>query len=151
MASSGSKQEILEESDELVEPDLEEEEEELEDGLAADLDESAGPDSIEDIEDEDEFDDDEDLAPRAKAVKADSEEDEDLEPEDLEADLDAILRDRMAASDDDEDETEGTASLPKGPAPEDIITCPSCFLGVNRSQLDNQEFCPHCGDLLPDA
>jgi Domain of unknown function (DUF4193) len=90
----------------------------------------------------------EEPAPRArKKASGDDEPEEDeevVDPDDVEADLDTILKDRIAAADDeDEDEEEVEAPDPRGPETPDGVTpkkanefvCPGCFLLVNRGQF----------------
>ena len=103
-------------------------------------------------------DDEEEAAaePVARRKKGDdeAEEDEDeFDPDDVEADLDTILKDRIAASEDepdDEDELEqaapGPAETPDGVTPKraNEFMCTGCFLLVNPAQfgrLDNPR-CP---------
>lgn len=104
-----------------------------------------------------EEDDDEPEASRPKARKVDDDEeedDDDEDPDDVEADLDAILRDRLAASEDDDDEEESdgsersTSSAQRSVGQE--VVCQSCFLLVNPSQVtrDPDPRCPHCGELI---
>jgi hypothetical protein len=159
-----------------------EETEELDPGEVDDLD--AVPDDLEadlDVDDEpalddgfsaDEEDDNEDeeaavAAPApAKAGKGDNrkargddeddDEDDDDEDDDVEADLDTILKDRIAAPPDeaeDEDEvvqvetddrTDGTGKIqPRKP---DEFVCQSCFLVKHPSQLADPDnmFCADC-------
>ncbi len=108
-------------------------------------------DSEEDEDDEeDEEDEDED----------DDENENDLEDEeDIEADLDAILKERIAAGDDQEDDdNDDDAVTPRGTAiagesevpigkGENEISCPHCFLLVNNAAIVDNE-CPHCGGPL---
>ncbi len=90
----------------------------------------------------------EEPAPRArKKASGDDEPEEDeevVDPDDVEADLDTILKDRIAAADDeDEDEEEVEVPDPRGPETPDGVTpkkanefvCPGCFLLVNRGQF----------------
>jgi hypothetical protein len=90
----------------------------------------------------------EEPAPRArKKAGGDDEPEEDeevVDPDDVEADLDTILKDRIAAADDeDEDEEEVEAPDVRGPETPDGVTpkkanefvCPGCFLLVNRGQF----------------
>lgn len=80
-------------------------------------------------------------APRARKVATDEDDDEEeQDPDDIEADLEAILRDRMAAMDDEDEEDldEGGlgSEMDVPPAPRsDEFVCTSCFLLVNRSQF----------------
>jgi len=140
------------------------------DTVDEDIDVEVDPDAIdpdaleEDLVDEeddddlatgDEFDDDavaeaepdaaEAPAPAAKKRADDTEEDdeEELDPDDVEADLDTILKDRIAAADEDEDDEEldeqprATADAPDGVVPKraNEFMCPGCFLLVNRGQF----------------
>jgi hypothetical protein len=99
-----------------------------------------------DDKDDDEDDEDDVAAP---ARPADDDEDDD----EVEADLDAILKDRIAAGDDDdedEDQPPRPAPAPAGEAEPVIarqdheISCPNCFLLVNTASVIDGE-CPHCG------
>ena len=117
----------------------------LEDGGAEEPfeDEEAGADEDED-EDEDE------VGARPADAAGDEEEDE-PDPDEVEADLDAILKDRIAASDDDEEEEEEGAP-PKAPSPaglverqETEIHCPHCFLLVQAKTVAEMGECGHCG------
>ncbi len=130
----------LTDDDEDGEPDPDE--------LEAEEDIDAVPDEDDDdddvvADDEDEDEDEADEAPTTRTKKrGDDEEDEDddlLSPDDVEADLDRILKDRMVTvEDEDEDEEvepdergEGADRIqPKRP---DEQLCPSCFLLVRAS------------------
>jgi hypothetical protein len=94
---------------------------------------------------EEEGEEDLDLVPsRHVSRAADEEEDEDedlVTPDDVEADLDTILKDRLASSDETDDEDEGQVEVddrgdtvdrlqPKRP---DEQHCPKCFLLVRRT------------------
>ncbi len=86
-------------------------------------------------------------APRARKVTDDDDEEEEQDPDDVEADLEAILRDRMAATEDEEedDSDEGGADsldVPPGPRGDEFV-CTSCFLLVNRSQFGSAKD-PRC-------
>ncbi|MDA3039966.1 MAG: hypothetical protein O3C27_10660 [Actinomycetota bacterium] len=74
----------------------------------------------------------------------DDDDDEETDPDDVEADLEEILRDRMAASDDDDDdddEPDGEEGNPSVPAKRgDEFLCGLCFLVVSRAQLNTP--CP---------
>ena len=86
---------------------------------------------------------------------AGSEDDEDEPaPSDVEADLDEILRDRIAAGDDEDEEEEGEVALV--PASGDVegrreseIHCPNCFLLVTTDTVTDTGECPHCGGPIP--
>jgi hypothetical protein len=140
-------------------------EEDAGDDIEADVDDFAGDDD----DDDDLVDDDEEAAaapatpkpakaaPKARRGDDDEEEDddEDVSDDDVEADLDTILKDRIAAQpDDDEDEEDGTPEpdergdgagriQPRRPGE---FVCQSCFLVKHPSQLadaDNQ-LCADC-------
>lgn len=126
----------------------------VDDEFAADDDEFAADDD--DVEEVDDLAD----TPRrpAPVVAKDSEEDDDdedmLTPDDVEADLDTILKDRLVANDDGQDEDEEGAEIddprsepgdrlqPKRP---DEQLCPTCFLLV-RAKAPN---CPMDDDSCP--
>jgi hypothetical protein len=82
--------------------------------------------------------------PKAKKRAEDEEDDdEEVDPDDVEADLDTILKDRIAAVDDEEDDEEldepvrATADSPNGVVPKraNEFMCTGCFLLVNRGQF----------------
>lgn len=131
--------------DEVLEPELEEDLE-LEEPID-DFVEVVATAEGEAVEPEEEAEEEE-SAPRARKVDDDEEEDDETDPDDIEADLEAILRDRMAAADDDDDE-EGDeapgAAKPDSPsgARNDEFVCESCFLLVNRSQFGSAKD-PRC-------
>jgi hypothetical protein len=91
---------------------------------------------------------------RKKAAGDDEveEDEEEADPDDVEADLDTILKDRIAAADDEEDEEEVEAPDTRGPETPDGVTpkkanefvCTGCFLLVNRGQFGpaDQMACP---------
>ncbi|CAM8625261.1 Protein of unknown function DUF4193 [Acidimicrobiia bacterium] len=100
-------------------------------------------------------DDDEDEEEVGTAAKRDDDDDdeEEVDPDDVEADLDAILKDRIAAADDDEEEdeevvpeTKSPAEVAEGVTPKKAneFTCTGCFLLVNRGQFGpaEQMTCP---------
>src|SRR5262249_6076780 len=112
----------------------------------------------EEIVDEEAEEEDEEGAGAAagRAAKSDEEEDdlEEIDPDDVEADLDTILKDRIAAADDEEeDEEEGVADTedrsdgnkiqPRRPGE---FVCQSCFLLKPHSQLadDKNQYCSDC-------
>ena len=90
---------------------------------------------------------DDEPAPRGrkKAVGDDEVEDDDevADPDDVEADLDAILKVRIAAADDEDDEDEAEVVDKNAPEAPDGVTpkkanefvCTGCFLLVNRGQF----------------
>ncbi len=142
-----------------------------EDLTAVDIDEEDLEDLVEEPEEPDEFDEDlvldtdEDVV-EADAVVAvvapvteeagdeDEDEDEILNPDDVEADLDTILKDRLvtAADEEEEDEEEaepddrgegGDRIQPRRPGE---FVCQSCFLVKHPSQLADptRMFCRDC-------
>ncbi len=124
--------------DEEIDEDLDEElVEEIDDELAGDEDESVA------IEEEEEEEEEEALPARAKR-EDEEDEDEELNPDDVEADLDTILKDRIAAADDDEEEDEEVVPEPRtaGDVAEGVtpkkaneFMCTGCFLLVNPGQF----------------
>ena len=140
-------------------------EEDLDEEPLDEFDEDALPDGVP----EDEFDpadeeteggdpksateDDEDDEDEAGAKPATSSEDDEDEPDpsDVEADLDEILRDRIASGDDEDEEEENEGSAPivgseniEGRR-ESEIHCPHCFLLVTTHTVAETGECPHCG------
>ena len=137
------------------------EEVDLEEVLAA---EDIDDDSIDDdlvgvVADSDEeialVDDEEDEEEAGTVAKRDDDDDdeEEVDPDDVEADLDAILKDRIAAADDDEEDDEEV--VPEAKSPTEVaegvtpkkaneFTCTGCFLLVNRGQFGpaEQMTCP---------
>ena len=105
-----------------------------------------------DVDEEDE-EDAEGEGPVRKSVSEEEDDDDDIiAPDDVEADLDTILKDRLVAADEDgaeddeeepEDRTESSDRLqPKRP---DEQLCPSCFLLVRNSA----PICPVGDDECP--
>lgn len=107
---------------------------------------------------------------RRKSREDDDEEDDDeLDPDDVEADLDKILKDRIAAADDDDDEEEVEQPPPRSkgeqasgvtPKRANEFMCTGCFLLVNRAQFGPLEAlecpvgegdCPAIAAILEDA
>ena len=104
--------------------------------------------AVDDDDDDDELDDDDDEDDDVPAP-ADDDDDDDVHPSDVEADLEEILRDRIAASDDDEDDEAETTGDPKlatvvAPPRADEWTCNQCFLIVSASQFGSRSspICP---------
>jgi hypothetical protein len=155
------------------EPDAEDE---LDDAVEGDGDIEIDPDELDEEaleeddafaldDDDDEFaatddDEDDDAVPETdsdgpvrRSVSSDEDEDDDmLAPDDVEADLDTILKDRLVAADDEggedeeeepEDRTEGGDRLQPKRADEQL--CPSCFLLVRQ----NAPTCPVGDDDCP--
>ena len=140
---------------EVVEPDLDEEldeDEDLEEGDDDLIDEDLiDDDLIEDQEEEEE----EPAATTTEAPSTDEEEEEEeeLDPDDVEADLDSILKERLVVVEDEEEEedeapdpedrAEGTKVRPRAPGE---FVCQSCFLVKHPSQLADQRrmLCRDC-------
>ncbi|MDG2427811.1 MAG: hypothetical protein P8M16_05230 [Acidimicrobiales bacterium] len=102
-----------------------------------------------DGESESDDDDDDDEAQRTDADPPDDDDDDEVE-----ADLDAILRDRIAAEEDEEEEEDPDVVAPPTPPPspgglverqEDELHCPHCFLLVQASTVAESGECGHCG------
>jgi hypothetical protein len=151
--------------EDLGDPDIEDgeiDEEEIDEELDEDLDEAEVVEA-EDFDETAEAEPEPEAAARPRKKRDDVEEDDDddvLNPDDVEADLDTILRDRIAATDDDvedEDEEEdvsgGTAEAASMVAPKRAgeFTCPGCFLLVNRAQFGRagRLLCPVGNDPCP--
>jgi len=107
-------------------------------------------DDAEALEGEDADDDDADAKAPADA-KAAEEDDDDEDEDDVEADLDTILKERLATADEQDDDEEETVVAVKKAAGEDAagkrsneIVCTNCFLLVKESQLGptGERTCP---------
>jgi len=121
-------------------------------------DDEFDPDAVGDDDDssdpkgDDEDDEDDEAGPKPAAGSEDDEDEPD--PSDVEADLAGILRDRIAAGDDEDEEEEGEVALV--PASGDVegrreseIHCPNCFLLVTTDTVTDTGECPHCGGSIP--
>jgi hypothetical protein len=153
------------EADDLIEEEVEEEPEvELDEEDLVDDDDIIDPDlDVDDdvvVDDDAVVDDDEDDAvtdtPRTRRKKRDDDDDDDddelIADDDVEADLDKILKDRMVAVEDDDDEDEDDEVDVRGdgaerlmPKQQDEQLCPSCLLLV-RAAAPN---CPVGDDDCP--
>lgn len=146
--------EVLDDDATLEVPDGDEEEEDFEDDLE-DVEGLVG--DVADIVDGVDLDVDVDDAGEEGALVAapkkgeEDEEDEDqADPDDVEEDLDTILRDRIAAGadEDDEDDDDVPVDQPDGgdrvaPRAAEEHSCPECFLLVRRSQFGTRRTdCP---------
>ena len=133
-------------------------------GEVADVFESDDDDAAATTEDDEqeeaaEGDDAAETTATTRKKKVEEEEDDDdeiLAPDDVEADLDRILKDRMVTSDeqddDDDDDTTATAAPERGedsgrlqPKRSDEVLCSSCFLLVRTSAPG----CPVGDDACP--
>ncbi len=145
----------VEGADGLDGPDLDADEldEELADDLEDDVDEFGGmDDDFVEADDDDEADAGSSGPVRRSATSDDDDEDDDmLAPDDVEADLDTILKDRMVAADDEQNEDEeepeerGESADRLQPKRADEQLCPSCFLLVRQ----NAPVCPVGDDECP--
>ena len=73
---------------------------------------------------------------------------EDIDPDNVEADLDTILKDRLAAGDDEDEDEETPEPAPEAagqvtPKRDDEWTCQGCFLIVSSSQFGPRDN-PRC-------
>ncbi len=124
-----------EEADPDLDPDeLDEEALEADDEFAVD-DEFAEADEA---EDEEEAEDDTEGPVRRAVATEDDDDDDMIAPDDVEADLDTILKDRLVAADDDADEEDeepeerGEAADRLQPKRSDEQLCPNCFLLIRN-------------------
>ncbi len=141
---------------ELEGPDLEDPELTAE-VLDEDADEFGDDEEVFDDDETDEGDDDDDEAaksgPVRRSVATDDEDDDDdiIAPDDVEADLDTILKDRLVAAEDetneDEEEVEerGEQADRLQPKRADEQLCPNCFLLVRQTA----PMCPIGDDDCP--
>ncbi len=147
----------------------------VEEELDEELDDADLPDDVlevavvgEELDDDVIVDDDEEeetpvVAARKKGAEEEDDDDEDVDPDDVEADLDRILKDRIAAYEDEEDEEEvaapkAAADTPDGVQPKKAheFMCTGCFLLVNPGQFGpvgsmecpvGEEICPAIDQL----
>ncbi len=135
-------------------------EEDLDDELDEDVDlPGTDDDAVVGDDDDEEDEDDVPTARRKPASDDDDDDEEDDDPDDVEADLDAILKDRIAAgTDDDEEEDE----VPEGTTDPDVgervaaksaeeFTCTGCFMIVHPRQFGRagRLECPEGYDPCP--
>lgn len=137
--------EVEVELDDVIDDDIDEE-------LVAEFDDDG--EAIEVVADDDDDDVVPDVAAKAGRKSDDDDDDEEVaDSDDVEADLSAILKDRIAAADDEDEEEEvevidtrspGEAVDGVTPRRANEFMCTGCFLLVNRAQfgpLDAME-CP---------
>ena len=131
--------------------ELEEEYEDEEAGL-----EGVDPedDAIEEVEDGEIFDDDDVDFEEDASLEEVAESEEDEEDDEVEADLSAILQERISADDDEEEEESSDAKDKSGEssdteepvsAKDDEVLCQSCFTLVSQKAIDAEGACPNCG------
>lgn len=139
---------LEEEPDGAFDPEFEEEIDDNDDPLSDD----------EDLGEEKEEDPPERNVKRAPATE--SEDDDEVDPDNLEADLNTILRDRIAAGDDAAEDDEvgevetGQPAEQLGtvtPRRDDEWLCEGCFLLVSKSQLGSRSDprCPSGEEICP--
>ena len=137
-------------SDELKEEKDALDDDELEEDFGDDMPED---EELEDSEDGEIFDDDE-AEEKASSADANSDDDDDDDDDEVEADLTAILEDRIKANDDENPEqAESVKSVDGEDAnvvakQEDEMNCPSCFLLVSKAAIEKDGECPHCGAVI---
>ena len=149
-------------ADDVGAPDEDELDEELDEELEEDdLGLPSSDDDDEAAGQQDDGDDDEDepvVARRKPASEDDEDDDEDLNPDDVEADLDAILKDRIAAGTDEDDEDEGAEDRTDAEGGERVaaksaeeFTCSTCFMIVHPRQFGRAGHlvCPEGYDPCP--
>ena len=111
-------------------------------------------DAIEDVEDGEIFDDDDEEFEEDASLEEVAESEEDEEDDEVEADLSAILQERISADDDEEEEESsddkdksGESSDADQPvsAKDDEVLCQSCFTLVSQKAIDAEGACPNCG------
>lgn len=151
-----SKEKIEDEPDEDLDEDID-----LDEDLdEAPLDFEAGDETeVADKDDEDDEDDEDEDAPTPPKAGDEEEDDDEADPDDVEADLDTILKDRIAAGDDEEEEDEeevapqpaDTTGERVAPKREDEWTCQGCFLIVSARQFGKRSDprCPSGEDPCP--
>jgi hypothetical protein len=133
--------EFEETEDEEIDP-VELDEDELDDELVEigeDDDLLEGDEDFVAVDEEEEDDDTSGPVRRSVTTEDEDEDDDMIAPDDVEADLDTILKDRLVAAD-DEDEPEEDEPEERGetvdriqPKRADEQLCPSCFLLVRQS------------------
>lgn len=145
------------EHDDMPEEEFDESDiDELGEDISEDLDE--GFDGVlgeEDLDDdlEEELDEEEESGKNGPVRNATMSEDEDsdgedIDPDNVEADLDTILKDRLAAGDDEDEDEETPDPSPEAtgqvaPKRDNEWTCEGCFLIVSSSQFGPRDN-PRC-------
>ena len=134
-----------------VEDDIDGLDDDLDEDLDDEFDDVLGSDDLDDDIDDDEDDEEEENnGPARGAAMADDEDGdgEDIDPDNVEADLDTILKDRLAASDDEDEDEETPEPAPEAagqvtPKRDNEWTCQGCFLIVSSSQFGPRDN-PRC-------
>lgn len=144
-------EEVEEEAD--IDP-AEIDEDEIDEDVLVDEDEFVALDDDFVAADEEEEEEDDTSGPVRRSVPAGEEEDDEddiVAPDEVEADLDTILKDRLVAADDedenedDEPEEKGEAADRLQPKRADEQLCPTCFLLVRQGA----PVCPIGDDECP--
>ena len=125
----------------------------FEDDLEDDLDE----DLEDDLEEEEAEEEADNGSTRGSAMSDDEDGDtEDIDPDNVEADLDTILKDRLAAGDDEDEDEDTPDPVPEAagqvaPKRDNEWTCEGCFLIVSSSQFGprNNPRCPSGEEPCP--
>ena len=145
------------EHDEMPDEEFDESEiqdlgEATDDNLDEEFDDSLGEDNLgKELDDElEESKEDANNGPARNSVMADDEDGdgEDIDPDNVEADLDTILKDRLAAGDDDDEDEDTPDPTPEttgqvAPKRDNEWTCEGCFLIVSSSQFGPRDN-PRC-------
>ena len=153
----------MSDDDNLLDLDIEEEDDEAFDPeFDEDMEEEDDDDHLADDDDDLEEDDEEAVPERSakRPPQAEGEFDDEVDPDNLEADLNTILRDRIAAGDDVEDDEEAGEVETGQPAEllgsvtprrDDEWLCEGCFLLVSKSQLGSrtEPRCPSGEEICP--
>ena len=138
-------------SDELEEEKDALDDDELQEDFGDDMPED---EELEGSEDGEIFDEDDDEDDGDDDDSADVSSDDDDDHDEVEADLTAILEDRIKANDDENpEEAESPKSADGEDAnvvakQEDEMNCPSCFLLVSKAAIEKDGECPHCGAVI---
>ena len=141
------------EHDEMPEEEFDESDvDDLGEDLDEGFDDALGDDDLDGELDED-VDDEEESEDNGPARNSNMSEDEDvdgedIDPDNVEADLDTILKDRLAAGDDEEEDEETPEPSPEStgqvaPKRDNEWTCQGCFLIVSSSQFGPRDN-PRC-------
>ena len=121
-----------------------------------DIDVGDGDDSSDPKKDDEGDEDGEDDEDGPSPAAGPEEDEDEPDPGDVEAALDEILRDRIAATDDEDEEEDGEGGVTLIPASGDVegrreseIHCPNCFLLVTTDTVTDTGEGPHCGGPCP--
>ena len=151
-------------SDELEEGNDAPDDDELQDDFGDDMPEDVDLEDAEDSEIFEEVDeifdedgdasDDDDFDDSEEDSSSTASNDDDDDDDEIEADLTAILEDRIKANDDEDPEEDEAVKSGDGEdanvvaKQEDEMNCPSCFLLVSKAAIEKDGECPHCGAVI---